>query len=865
MQKQSKCKPLPRLGFLVKPAALAVMALAGSGALADSGGLEEVIVTAQKQAESMQNVPISIQAFDTKALETGGVTSVQDLRALAPALNIKTYPVADQDLLVTMRGVTVAGSSIYNDTPAAVNIDGVYIARNSGLNLAVADIASVEVLKGPQGTLYGRNTIAGALNITTARPSLDAFAFSEALTIGNYGRLTSKTSVNVPLTSTLAAKLAYISDHNDGFVKDSNGSGRNWGDQDTSAGRLDVRWKPADKVTVDYGYDWNQVDYVQNVNQCLTQKSSNPASKAAPTYGSGGPLVALAYSFPSSMCSWDRIDSIPMPNGPYLSMPPKNHTVNTGHTLRVEWEASSTLTVRSITSFRQLDTAIYQVINSDNNSVIGGFNINYPVLPVYPVTRAYSPLVPPVFVSGLVSGGSTNATKDKYLSQEFNFIGKPSETFRYTTGIYYFDEKGTNSASPGESLAVNSFGAPFAAIPGQGPIGLISFGNGNGGRAHNTSWALFGQFTWTPDILDRKLEVTAGMRYTRDTREAAIFNNAATTYFFFPNGLTAAAAGGLFAGATQAIPAGYIRIPAGAPILPNVSGSATFSQSSPSLMLSYHVNPDLMVYGKVVKGYRSGGFNNAASSPAMFAKGYAPENLTSTEVGFKGEFFDHHLRTNFALFQSKYDNMQINVDRTYISTSTRDLVNAGKATYNGWEADITAAVTDALRIGFSYSYVKFQYDRVTDQGQDGTYADVTQYFHLLPSKQSYGVNMDYSFGRVGPGKLDWNVNYAYQSENSTNGQDIYKIAGGVVTLLQRLDMANRTTPGYGVMNTRLAMSGIDLSSIGHGDLTVALWIKNLADKKAPGFVIDPAVGTMVGSTSPFIRPRTYGVDLIYRY
>ncbi|HQR03254.1 MAG TPA: TonB-dependent receptor [Rhodocyclaceae bacterium] len=507
---------------------------------------------------------------------------------------------------------------------------------------------------------------------------------------------------------------------------------------------------------------------------------------------------------------------------------------------------------------------IHQIINTDNRNVIGGFTTVLPALPQFPAARAYSPLVPATTVAGFNVPAQNVITNDKYLSQEFDLIGHPSDTFKYTAGAYFFDEKGTNQITPSEQTVALDFGAPFAAIPGQGPIGLINFGNGTASKAHNTSWALFGQFTWTPDILSKKLDITPGLRYTRDTRDAALANNGSTTVFYAPNGISAPVSGLLFPGATQAVPAGYIVIP-GAPIVAASSGSLTFSKTSPSLTLTYHLDDDKMIYGKIVKGYRSGGFNASASSAALFTRGYAPETLTSTELGFKGEFFEHRLRTNFALFQSKYDNQQITVAKTYISTSTYDVTNAGKSTYTGYEFDVMAAVTDALKLSFNLSHVTFKYDQVLDQGLDGTTADVTRFYHILPSRNSYSLSADYSFGKVGPGKLDGNLNYTYTSENSTGATDVYTIAGGVATLLQTINMNNRLTPGFGLLNGRLAWSGIQVGPGNKGDLTVALWGKNLSDKRSPGFVIDPAVSLFIGAASPWIAPRTYGIDLIYRY
>ncbi|WP_186453993.1 TonB-dependent receptor [Denitratisoma sp. DHT3] len=828
----------------------AFMAGGACSALAQTGGaaLEEIVVTAQKQSERLQDVPISIQAFSSRALENANVTSMLDMRSLAPSVEIKSYPASSEDLQVQMRGIPSQAMNIFIDVATPIHIDGVYIARGSGMNLTVADLESVEILKGPQGTLYGRNAISGAINLKTARPSQD-FGFSQNITIGNYGKLVSKTSLNVPLTETLAAKIAYVHDERDGFIRDSNGSGKNWGDRKADAGRFDLRWKPSNTVTVDYGYDWAKTRYISNVNQCLNQLS--PIEPVAP--------VALAYTADPGLCSSQRLSSLPMPHNANITMAPESGVENTGHNLTVEWAMNDTTTFRSITGYRSLRNNYYWGVLPGNTTVMSDAAINFPGNVYLP--NGLGGVFGPVSSAGLQMGAKLHQVHDDYLSQEFVLIGRPSPYFKYTTGFYYFDEKGTISESAGQSLIANLAGGGVT-VGGVSPMTLISTFNGEAGKAHNSSWAMFGQFTWTPDILSRKLDITPGIRYTRDKREASVYYGGGDIYLSTPYGLPAGALTNF--GVTSAMPAGLLWLPGatpariGAPGAP-ASGSNTFSKTSPSLTVQYRFTEDMQAYAKVAKGYRSGGFNDQAANGANFAKGYGPETLTSTELGFKGEFLDRKLRTNLAVFQSKYTDQQMTIAGNALRVY--DVVNAGKSTYKGFELDVAASITNALRVGLNFSQVKFNYDKIVDQG-----VDVTQFFHYLPAKNTYSATLDYAFGKIGPGRLNWHLDYAHVDKASTNVSDLYTISGGTATLVSRLDPTNYTTPAYGLWNTRLSMAGIPVGPGSNGDLTVGLWIKNVTDKKYPAYVIDYGkFGTPFGAASTWGEPRTYGVDLTYRF
>nr|WP_239547536.1 TonB-dependent receptor [Spongiibacter marinus] len=216
--------------------------------------LEEVVVTAQKKAESLQDAPISLTAFGQQALENKGINSLADIGANVPSMSIEPFPINNATLRIFIRGIGISDAQITQDPPVGIYMDGVYIARSTGTALDVADLERIEILRGPQGTLYGRNTTGGAINLVSKRPNTEAFEFEQKFTVGDRYLLTSKTSANIPITDTLAAKLAFLHTEQDGFVENT-GPGGDFGDREVQGYRMDVRWDINDSLTLDYAYD----------------------------------------------------------------------------------------------------------------------------------------------------------------------------------------------------------------------------------------------------------------------------------------------------------------------------------------------------------------------------------------------------------------------------------------------------------------------------------------------------------------------------------------------------------------------------------------------------------------------------------
>ncbi|HEY1075259.1 MAG TPA: TonB-dependent receptor plug domain-containing protein, partial [Fontimonas sp.] len=261
--------------------------------------LEEIVVTAERKSASLQDTPISIEAFNAEAIELRAIKGVQDLGGNVPGLTIEPFPTHNATLRVFIRGVGINDAQLTQDPAVGIYMDGVYIARSVGLALDVADLERIEVLRGPQGTLYGRNTTGGAINLITKRPTSGEFGLSLQGSAASRENYLARGSVNVPVSDTLAFGATLLATRRDGFV-DNTGPGGDYGDREEFAGRLSARWTPTHWLTADYAYDRSDMDYYNLAFQ--------PVS--LPTTNKGQAELFKPYAVSQSVYSTDRLESL---------------------------------------------------------------------------------------------------------------------------------------------------------------------------------------------------------------------------------------------------------------------------------------------------------------------------------------------------------------------------------------------------------------------------------------------------------------------------------------------------------------------------------------------------------------------------
>ena len=366
--------------------------------------LEEVFVTAQKRTESLQDVPISIVAMEQQALEVRAIDALQDISLDVPNFSAKTFVSDSSTVRLFIRGIGQNDAQITQDPSVALYLDGVYIGTSVGAGFQGVDVERIEVLRGPQGTLYGRNATGGAVNIITRRADVDALEFRQDLTYGNLDRRQSKTVVNVPLTDSLATKLSYYYLERDGYIQNK-GPGQDFSDQDQQTGVLDLRWLAADEVTADYRFEYASIKDSEPFNQIL----NNPADSSG--------ILASLMTYVGGYGP-DRLDQVTSQR----EIEPANNDI-AAHSVWVEWEINELLALQSISAYRKLD----------------GF--------------AQTDFLP----TGVFDGGPAVKgrfyTDFKQWSQELQLLGD-TDQWDYIAGLYYYQDEAFQ-ANRGSQLGVS--------------------------------------------------------------------------------------------------------------------------------------------------------------------------------------------------------------------------------------------------------------------------------------------------------------------------------------------------------------------------------------------------------------------------
>jgi iron complex outermembrane receptor protein len=476
-------------------AASADAAASDAAAASDGGALSEVIVTAEKRSENLQKTPISISVLSSLDLENRHVQSLTDLiTGGAPGLRITPYASRPFNLILNIRGVGVMTDTNQpaRDPGVGVYIDGVYLGRPQGLNSALYDLQSIEILKGPQGTLFGRNTEGGALNITTKKPTgeyhLDVVAGA-----GNLGSYESEVHLDMPTYHDFSVKVDGIITSRDGTVKNPLAGASDFGAYNRRGVRAQVKWQPTDNFTAYYAYDTSH-------DESTTLYSNNVAAGS-------NKLAPLTPIQPS------RVDTAPVG----IPLQPSIGT-QFGHSLTLQWEVSPNLTIKSISAYRELTQTQWQ------NTVANVFAPN----------------------AQFARYSLAEFVQNQY-SQEFQAIGEMGR-LKYVAGALVYHEHVEDMAQTFNSMQFNADGTAATVIPlGSNitPVAIdipILFPHAaidRASRVASDSYGVYGQATWTPPIFNDILHLTGGLRWTEDKKDGQLYiiNNAVPVDAFGKSGV----------------------------------------------------------------------------------------------------------------------------------------------------------------------------------------------------------------------------------------------------------------------------------------------------------------------------------------
>ena len=626
---------------------------------ASAAQLEEVIVTARKREESLQRTPVSITALTAATIEQAALFDIKDIEALTPNLNfIVGADGSISTLQAFIRGIGQFDFAVTTDPGVGVYIDGVYLARSVGANLEFSDVERISVLRGPQGTLFGKNTIGGAINVVTRAPS-GGTSHSAEINAGAYGYWSLDGYVEYPLGDNLAGSLSALWRQSDGWQKRDRGD--NAGNDDMYGLRghltydLDEFW--SSHLVMDY------VDQQQNVYpRVLADFNPTPAPDRI------FPFYYNTYVLPTGeSCCTSNIDDIDRSHA--LNELERDELNTYGVSWTNTWDFEG-LNLKSITGYRDMEAEMYR--DSDNST------LNY-----FSVDTAFD---------------------TTQFSQELLLTGT-NGPLEWLAGLYYFDEDADHYS--GVTIAEGLYGA-LAALPddvtitpgGQTPLSFLAvpldLTLDYRRNQKTTSYAAFLSATWHTS---ERTRVNAAVRYTRDEKELDTFTIKRTSQTPIaapgPTGpdecsdVTASGKGSVF------------------------SCEADWDEVSPKIGIDHDFSDTVMGYAHISRGFRSGVFNGRPTTTAEISVAN-PETVTAYEVGFKSQLLNQTLQINGAAFHNDYDDQQFLINQSTAQAGAAALLllvdNAAESTLKGVEVEFTWLPTEEFTIAGSASWLEPQYE-----------------------------------------------------------------------------------------------------------------------------------------------------------
>jgi len=730
-------------------------ATAPDASASDAVGLGDIVVTAEKRETNLQKTPISISVLGTEALDNRHVQSLLDLQDGAiPSLRIGPTFTRNSALSVGIRGITGGDSNQPSrDAGIGVYVDGVYLGRAQGLGMALMDIDRIEVLKGPQGTLFGRNSVGGAVSIVSKKPSGE-FALRQTLGVRNYDGYSSETHLDLPSFANIALKFDAIFLKRDGTVDNTLQGADDFNRFDRRGVHGAALWQPsADfsaQIDADYTYDVTTPYYVQLLNLSPTAYPLAPLAKVQP----------------------DRAGTVD------IGVPQQANVGETyGVSLHLKWQASDNVELRSISAYRHLEQDQW-----DNG--IGA--------------HAGTVFVP----NATFSRYSLASMRQHQYSQELQIVGD-ADRLQYVAGLFYYHEAGDDDAWSPNTMRWNADGTAATPLASLEAGARTPFPD-RASTARADSYAVYGQATWKPPVLDDMLRLTAGGRFTHDKKSGSLYkvNGANTPYGF------------------------------------------TFSKDhfDPQVTVTLDPSSDVEVYGKWGTAYRAGG----ANSRSLTYRAYGPEKVSTFEAGLKTSFWERRGRFNVAAYTTRYTDIQIDflAPNTGTNRTTTETLNApGRGTIKGIEVDASLAPLPGLTLSVSYAYTDARLPKSVNPFLPSTAPLQTVYVTSTP-KHAGSAAIDYSLPLTGNSEL--------RAHLDANAAGRYHPAAGENILADKSF----------IVNGRIAVAGIDLTR--GASLELSLWSRNLFNEQHV-FYRSAAAASVAGDFGIFNEPRTFGADATVRF
>ena len=852
---------------------VAAQTAAAPAAVADKGQLTTITVTANRRIEDQQKVSVSVTALSAEKLAERNIFDISQFEGLAPGF---TFGRSGSDARPAMRGVRTEAVQQNADPTIGFFVDGIYKSRPSQALASFVDLERVEVQRGPQGTLFGRNTFGGNIVLSTAKPQLNETSGEASLLLGSFKRVRAEATVNLPLGPTVALRIAVAGEKADGYVKNDFNPGADLFDQDLRYLRASLKYKPDNRfevllkaeTTTQGGNGGGGFSYFQR--GMYLDGACRPLLNAnfTPTNGRGG----LADGIPD--CT--RTQAVPGGAAAGTTADIGRPIYSPGNVYRVENDYKSvldltdrsfaadvsyrfdTFTLKSITGYT--DFSVLRTVDQDFSR--DAIAISY------------------------------ERTKDKAFSQEIQVLSEGSGPLGYVAGLYYLDDK------------INNLGV-FQSL-------RRSVGNGTADTAVSStrSSAAYAQLSFK---VTNELTLTGGLRYTVDKKTYKFANRNSVVaidpdltkpdpVFTSLDNLVAPGASFGAAGVTNCgtavggFDAGSV-IPGAncGGVGNNTFYSATytpveFKKTTARLAADYRLSSSQLLYVSYATGYSSGGFNGSqAALRSTATRTFNPQEVAALEIGSKNRFLGNTLQVNLAAFINRYSNQQEQRQVPIGLTTASFLFNAAKSKANGFEIESEWRATRELTVGLNLSLLDAKYTSFPDapgpiaitqlNDTPGTPATVVNGVTIAPAGQTRVFAPGYNCGLI-PGTGLNGVPQAYGCDltgkkipyaASTSGSDFasYTFAVGSLGTLTPTLIANFSSGYFGqIYNTQAEKQGaytkydLKLNWKINDNFSVLGFVDNINNTTVINRFVWGGGSTLQASAAP---PRTFGLKGSYRF
>jgi len=800
-------------GYTLRLMLLAVPALAATPSIAQAqtrdraAVLEEIVVTAQKREQNIQDVPVAVTALGADSIIANRIQSVSDLSAVTPNLTIRPSAGGSRIPNYSMRGLYTYGSALGTDKGVSLYIDGVYVQNAAGSIFEFADIDQIEVLRGPQGTLFGRNSTGGAVSIRTRKPTGE-FGIRQEFTSGNYNQFRSKTRIDFPRVGPLSLSASYLHSERDGDTRNL-GAGTVWNHGPATGGAKGFLTSPKrlgdeevegvfvaadldfhEDFDLSYKFDLSDTDFTPEaagaaylasasvVNLGLAPGEAQRLLTANGFYtASPNPMTPITTKRPDAVNNW-------------FATPGFSKTY--GHNLTASWRVNDWATLKNILAYRKTSLYVNYQLDGLGGLLIPGSNMPF------------------LFVA------NNSGAVEKQWSDELQ-LNVSRDRFDLTAGIIHFQGDQETAGIPGEFNTLQG-----AAMIGQGTssMGAPFVAPANPGYVRPSVKVKSDAFYIQPEIhLTDRVDFVLGYRITKDKKEGR-----------------------------EIIP-GSIQ-----PYVPSLGRSSPirYDDDRSTYLVGFNYKPadNLLTYVKYATGYISGG--------QLATIEFIPETAKSYEVGVKSELFDRRLRSNLAVYHVEYGSIQqatlgIRSGIPEAAPYSQAIIPSADATAYGFEWENTFIPVDRLMLGANVGYTHFEFD------EDTVFPGFVL-THGVPGFQEFGRpewtgNLFAQYDgppAVAGGYLSARIDGQFKSEHLLNSDTTP--GETPMALEDPLLRKALTVPDQWVVNARLALSNMEFRN---AKVEISLWGKNIFDNR------NMVQGTPLtfAAAAIYERARSYGVDL----